>query len=241
MKKRFSLLDLFYPRRCVFCGRFLDKNVSEELCSDCAESLPYTLGGWKTAGEFFDYCASPLYYEGRAAEAVRKLKFSGKSARAVQLGRMLGRCARERCGEFEWVSFVPLSARRERRRGYCQARLLAEAAAKELGKPCVSLLKKHRDTPPQTGLKGAAARKANVSGAYTVPEPEKVSGRSVLLVDDVITTGATLSECTRMLLMAGANRVVCATVCKTRKKKPGPAARNKKASNLPGAGPVSGI
>ena len=214
-----KLLDLFYPRRCVFCGRILDKTVSGEACAACAAALPLTRGSWRTRGEFFDLCASPLYYEGPAEEAIRRLKFRGRSAVAGPLGKLLADCVREHCGDYDLIAFVPLSARRERERGYCQARLIAAAAAEALGGEAVPVLKKTRHTRANSGLRGAAARKANVSGAYKVTQPEAVSGRSVLLIDDVITTGATLSECARVLRMAGANRVVCATVCKTKRKK----------------------
>lgn len=217
MRERFSLLDLFYPRRCVFCGGLLDKNVLEGVCPDCAAVLPLTRGGWRTRGEFFDYCASPFYYEGIAAEAVKALKFRGRSGAGRRLGKLLVPCIRDRAGDWDIICYVPLSARRERERGYCQTRLLAEAAAKELGRPCVPALKRTRHTRPNSSLRGLAARRANVSGAFTVTDREAVSGRNVLLIDDVITTGATLGECARVLRMAGANRVVCATLCKVKK------------------------
>ena len=214
-----KLLELLYPRRCVFCGRILDKTVAGETCAACTAAMPQTAGGWRTKGEFFDYCASPLYYEGPAAEAIRRLKFRGRSAAAKPLGELLADCIREHGGDWDVLAFVPLSAKRERERGYCQARLIAEAAAARLGREVLPVLKKTRHTPANSGLRGEAARKANVSGAYAVTRPEAVSGRNVLLIDDVITTGATLSECARVLRMAGANRVVCATVCKTRKQR----------------------
>ena len=213
-----KLLELLYPRRCVFCGRILDKTVAGETCAACTAAMPHTAGGWRTKGELFDYCASPLYYAGPAAEAIRRLKFRGRSAAAKPLGELLADCIREHGGDWDVLAFVPLSAKRERERGYCQARLIAEAAAARLGREVLPVLKKTRHTPANSGLRGEAARKANVSGAYAVTRPEAVSGLNVLLIDDVI-TGATLSECARVLRMAGANRVVCATVCKTRKKR----------------------
>ncbi len=215
--KRFSLLELFYPRRGACCGRILDKTVEGETCPACAAALPLTRGGWRTKGEFFNFCASPLYYEGPAKEAIHRLKFRGRSAAAKPLGLLLADCIREHCGDWDLICCVPLSLRRERERGYCQAGLIAAAAAEALGREFLPVLKKTRHTPANSGLGGTAARKANVSGAYAVTRPEAVSGRTVLLIDDVITTGATLSECARVLRMAGANHVICATVCKTRK------------------------
>lgn len=218
-KHKFSLFELLYPRRCVFCGRILDKNASEDICRDCVLKLPYTGGDWKARGEFFEYCAAPLYYEGLAADAVRRFKFGGRSSYARLMGRMIGNCAAAHCaGEFDVITWVPISLRRMRKRGYCQARLLAQEAAKGLGADCVRLLKKRRHTPPQSTLHGLAERKANVSGAFVAACRDEIAGRDVLLIDDVITTGATLSECTRILLMAGANSVRCAVLCRAREK-----------------------
>lgn len=217
MKK--FIQNLVYPRRCVFCGEFLDKNFVEDICSVCRDKLPYTGKKCRTKGEFFTECISPLFYEGIAGETLRRFKFMGKTAYAGQLGRMTARCAEE-MGKGGWdiVTWVPISSRRMRKRGYCQAKLLARHSARELKLDCVRTLRKRRHTPPQSTLSGLAARKANISGAFVTVNRERIAGRSVLLIDDVVTTGATLGECTRMLLMAGAREVSCATVCKAVKK-----------------------
>ena len=98
------------------------------------------------------------------------------------------------------------------------AGMTQEEAAKALDIKCVRLLRKRRHTPPQSTLSGLAARKANISGAFCAVNKSGIAGASILLIDDVITTGATLSECTRMLLMSGARNVSCATLCKSTKK-----------------------
>lgn len=214
------MLGLIYPRRCVFCGQFLDKNVIGDICPGCVRTLPYTGAGFKTAGEFFSLCVSPLYYEGRAAEAVRGLKFRGKSSRARGMGGLIADCVKDKLeGEWDVLTYVPISSRRKRSRGYDQSRLLAEAAADKLKVKCERLLNKSRHTPPQSSLGGLSERKANISGAFEPAAREKISGKRVLLIDDIITTGATLTECARILLTAGANDVVCATLCKTRRRK----------------------
>ena len=217
MKK--LLESLIYPRRCVFCGTFLDKNSFEDICPDCREKLPYTKKKCKTKGEFFAECVSPLYYDGRARDALLRFKFMGKTSYSRQMGRMIADCVSENGkGGYDVITWVPISVRRMRKRGYCQAKLLAREAAKRLALDCRPLLKKRRHTPPQSTLSGLAARKANVSGAFKPVHSEQIAGRSILLVDDVTTTGATLAECTRILLMAGAREVNCATLCKSTKK-----------------------
>lgn len=217
MKKRIE--SLIYPHRCVFCEAFLDKNSFEDICPDCREKLPYTGKKCKSRGEFFAECLSPLYYEGSARDALRRFKFRGKSSYSRIMGKLIADCVRESGrGGYDIITWVPISARRMRKRGYCQAKLLAREAAKPLGLDCHRLLKKSRHTPPQSTLSGLAARKANVSGAFKAVAEDRIAGRSILLIDDVITTGATLAECTRILLMAGAREVSCATLCKSTKK-----------------------
>jgi len=106
------------------------------------------------------------------------------------------------------VSFLRL-----RHRGYSQSRILAEKTARLLGAETAALLRKRRYRPPQSRLTGEAARTANVSGAFAAIHPERFLGKRILLIDDVVTTGATLSECARVLLTEGASGVVCATLC----------------------------
>ena len=84
------------------------------------------------------------------------------------------------------------------------------------GIPCCRLLKKTRNNPAQSGTGGAEKRRANVSGVYTALKPEKIKGKSILLVDDIVTTGATLSECGRILLSAGSGEVRAVTVARKR-------------------------
>ena len=115
---------------------------------------------------------------------------------------------------FDLICWAPVSKRRRRKRGYDQGELLAREVAKRLGRECVPLLKKVRDTPAQSGLKDPSARRANVMGAYQVPHPALAAGKRILLVDDVVTTGETLSECAGTLLMAGAKEVFCVTLAK---------------------------
>lgn len=112
----------------------------------------------------------------------------------------------------DYLTFVPISRRRKWKRGYDQVALLADALSKETGLPVLGVLKKIRHTPPQSGLKSAPERRANVLGAYRVIRPEEVAGKRILLLDDIITTGATVSECARMLDMAGAAEITCAAL-----------------------------
>jgi len=161
-------------------------------------------------GAGFGCCAVPLRYEGVVREALLRFKFRGATGMAEGLGMLLAQCAAEELsGRFDAVTWVPVSEQRRRQRGCDQAQLLARAAARVWDVEPVRLLRKRRDNPPQSGL-GAPERRGNVRGVYEAVNEDQVRGRRVLLIDDIITTGATLAECARVLRDAGAADVVCA-------------------------------
>ena len=210
-----TILNLLFPPKCPFCGKVQD---APGICPACQTALPWTAGAEQeqTLPDKLR-CASPLWYEGPAREGMLRYKFQGAPGAADVLGGLVAECAAEHfAGEFDTVTYVPVSRRRLRRRGYDQARLLAEAAGRRWDTAPVTLLRKTGDNPPQSGLSDGAARRANVLGMY---EPSgDAAGKRILLVDDIVTTGATLCECARTLRQAGAASVVCVTVCRARQK-----------------------
>ena len=108
---------------------------------------------------------------------------------------------------FDILTWVPIGAKRKRKRGYDQVALIAEAVGAELQQTPVATLKKVKDVKPQSTMKDPAHRRANILGAFRCISPEAVAGKRVLLLDDIITTGSTVSECARILLTAGAKEV----------------------------------
>ena len=206
------LLDLLFPPKCAFCGRLVEEG---DVCAACAEALPFREGAAsvQVIGEGRYPCALAFYYEGPVRDGVRALKFGKKSWRARVFARYIAQTAAEELsGGFDAVSFVPVSLRRNFERGFDQARLLAEEAANIWGVKAEAVLRKGRHTRAQSSLQDAALRKTNVKGAYRVPHPERVRGRRFLLIDDVCTTGSTLSAAADALLEAGAAGVVCAVL-----------------------------
>ena len=123
--------------------------------------------------------------------------------------------AQEFSGEFDAVTWVPVSAKRLRKRGFDQARYLCASLCVDWHTAPQETLRKVRDNPPQSGLEDAAARRANVLGVYEPVSPADIAGKRFLLVDDILTTGATLGECVRVLKAAGAADVVCLTLAMT--------------------------
>ncbi len=205
-----GILNLLFPDKCVFCGKLTDKS---RVCEKCRDALPETTGR-RTAksGEFFNECIAPFYYLGIVRDSILRFKFHGKASYAQVYARYCSALIRERLsGKFDIITWVPVSRRRKRKRRYDQAELLAKAISFELGVPCVKTLKKIRHTPPQSTFTEAARRRANVSGAFRWNGNE-IQEKRILLIDDIITTGATMSECARVLLMAGAEDVLACTV-----------------------------
>ena len=211
MSLKEKLLDLFFPPRCAFCRR----TGMHGVCADCERTLPYAKVQL-CEGAGFGRCASPLLYEDAVRESLLRFKFHGAQSAAEGYGELLARCAAEELGgQFDTVTWVPVSKKREHERGYDQARLLAKATAKALGLPLTPTLHKQRNTQPQSGTGDAAKRRANIAGADRMNTGADVTGKRILLMDDIVTTGATLSECARVLGKAGAEQGVCATVARS--------------------------
>lgn len=212
MKLIDTLLDLLYPPRCPFCHRFLDGGM--RVCSRCERSLPYMpAGSLDRTFENLDECFSVLRYEGDVRKSLHRYKFGGVSAYAGCYAKLLAECIEDNAIYADVVTWAPLSARRLRERGYDQARLLAEGAAEYMETPCLPLLKKRRHNAAQSGTKSADERRRNVRGVYAGNKP--LDGMTVLLVDDIVTTGATLDECAGVLRKAGAAEILALTLACT--------------------------
>lgn len=210
-----NILDLLFPPKCVFCGKILPKGT-ECLCEKCNAGLPFTKGAQVSQkGEFYDECVSPLLYEGDVRKSILRFKFRGMTAYADCYGRLMAACIREHLsGRFDLITWVPLSSKRVKDRGYDQAMLLALAVALELDDVAVETLVKTANVQAQSTISDREMRRANVSGVYELKDKELIDGKHVLLIDDIITTGSTLAECARVLLMSGAESVVCATLAR---------------------------
>ena len=205
------ILGLLFPPKCVFCRKLLAKEETD-FCHSCRENAPEFekspfqlsfVAGW----------TSVWYYKGAARCSLLRYKFSGRRSYAGAYGRALAmKLQKEGADNFDVLSFVPIAFARKIKRGYDQVALLAEEVGKELKVPAVKTLRKIRNTPPQSGIQNVARRRANVLGAYRCVDAAAVRGKRVLLLDDVLTTGATASECARVLLTAGAKEVFCATL-----------------------------
>ena len=211
-----SVLDFLFPPKCMFCRKVLPVG-QRGCCSICEQKLIQDLPPRR--GVNFTTCYAPMIYEGTVRDALIRFKFRDRPGYATELGKILADCIRENLsGQYDIITWVPVSEKRLKQRGYDQAMLLAMAAALALDDVAVETLKKRKDTPAQSSLDGADQRRTNVIDAYEIVDPELVAGQRILLIDDIITTGATLEEASRTLKRAGAVSVVAAAVAKTQNK-----------------------
>jgi ComF family protein len=198
---------------CTACGRpFLDGAGEDHLCGACLTRRPHFLGARAWA------CYPAREDENHPLrEVVQRFKYGRK----VSLGKPLGRLMASGCSKFfpgtsfDLVIPVPLHPRRLRWRGFNQAVILAREVGRLRGlRVDPFILLRSRETPPQTQLSEDERRK-NVRAAFVVNPARSIQGKSLLLIDDVYTSGATVNECSRTLLRAGAKEVQVLTLART--------------------------
>jgi ComF family protein len=203
-----TALDFFFPPRCIACGC-----VGSLFCSACQAVIPFPPPVTEPGSVLVERRAT-AEYGGAVQKAIHALKYKGQRAYAEPLGQRLADELARSSWQPTLVTAIPLHKTRLRTRGYNQSALLAQAFSRRAGLPFEPVaVQRLRDTPPQVGL-GASERQANVSGAFGA-EKRMVQNQRVVIVDDVCTTGATLCECARALLEAGAAQVWGLTVART--------------------------
>lgn len=201
---------LLFPPKCVLCRRLLGRE-EQDLCADCRrETQP--LPDKRTRYPHLAKVTGLWYYKENVRKSLLLFKFYGHRSYARSYGRLLAQKLREADIPFDVLSWIPISLPRLWKRGYDQSRLLAQALGKELNVTPVKTLVKFRHVKPQSRYKNAPQRRANILGAYRCICPEDIRGKRILLVDDIVTTGATSGECARTLLAAGAKSVSLAVV-----------------------------
>lgn len=198
-------------RLCTVCGERVLTPHGDAICGECRMEAPP-----------FVRAAAYGSYDGGLRELIHLLKYGRVRPAAGVLGRMLAEVIQGFGSEFRSAMVVPVPLHRSklRQRGFNQAEEIARAALKKLSRSelllAAGVLERKRATESQTGLTDHQ-RQENVRGAFVVAAPELIKDRDVLLVDDVFTTGATVSECARLLRRRGAERVFVATVARVLK------------------------
>jgi ComF family protein len=221
-------IDLFYPRLCLACSRNLYAH-EHDICWPCLYRLPRThfhrMADNPLERLFWGRMdvkavTSLLYFtkSGMTQQLLHKLKYKGMRQVGHKLGRLLGDEMRhsDRFADLHAILPVPLHPEKEKKRGYNQSLVIAEGLAEALQLPALpkALVRPHF-TETQT-RKGRLERWENVESAFLCTNPATLAGKNVLLVDDVLTTGATLEACGRLLQQAGAQVWMATLACAMR-------------------------
>lgn len=227
-----SIKAILWPQRCIFCSELIFWN-KEKTCDRCKNSLPYVTGkicqkcgcskdncSCTSSILYYDSAAAPFYYEDSVKKALIRMKFSQRKEYAEAFSEYMLRTLRERYqGEkFDVILCVPLHKNDRRKRGYNQSELLSRYISEKSGIQYKGdVLEKIYRTKMQMSQSGIE-RSGNLLGAFNVKTGAAVENKSVLLIDDIKTTGATASECGKMLYLAGAERVCILSCAVTRKR-----------------------
>ena len=202
-----SALRALFPTRCALCGR-----EGDLICVSCQKTFPPRLDPDSPPKLTAIRAARSVWpYEGSVREIVRKYKYNGLSSLAPVLAEQMVDVFTEWNIYVNVVAYVPIHPSRLRERGFDQAERLARELSQLVGVPPVSAVVRERETAVQARAMSAAQRADNVRGAFSVPDSDLVRRADVLLIDDVLTTGATLSEAARALRRAGARTVYALT------------------------------
>lgn len=211
------LQELLFPRKCILCGSILSRDETD-FCRVCRTQTPAHPGRRQIPG--IDGIYVVWNYAGPVRDSLLRFKFRGRRDYGSGYGRLLAMALLLEREQADCVTWVPVSSQRKRTRGYDQAELLARAVGKELNLPVVSTLEKVRHNPAQSGLSEPEARRKNVVGVYRGRQEEIRRHPRVILIDDILTTGATAGECARVLRAMGAKRVVLGAMAGSGNKEP---------------------
>lgn len=230
-----ALKAILWPQRCIFCGDLIFDNA-KCTCEKCLDSLPYVSGkicfkcgreksecACSSATLYYDKAIAPLYFENNVRKCIHGLKFRMYKDYAQPLSEymtdVMGKYYNDE--NFDFIVCVPLHEKDKRKRKFNQSEELARHISRKTGIEFkANLIKKIYRTDKQSGTRDFE-RFGNVFGVFDIDKKENLDGKNILLIDDVETTGSTLSECGKMLFLAGAQKVCCLSVAVTKIKKKG--------------------
>lgn len=229
MKKSIEsfILSLF-PRRCAYCGRVISSD--RMMCIRCEKELPRIEGvvcckcgrgkekcTCKGAENYFESIAAPFYYEGCVRHGVHMFKFRNGFRNYEAYSLEMSEAVKKRFGNivFDYITEVPMTEKSRKKRGYNQCFYLAKGISDNLGIEHKSpVISKIYNTKVQHETH-YYFRKGNLTGAFDVPDPYCVKDKTILLCDDIATSGETLNECAKMLWLYGAKEVYCIALALT--------------------------
>ncbi len=221
------ITDLFFPAKCLICNK-----ISQNICIDCINKIQEVINQTcpncnklSKYGAYCNRCKKNKYISGIIAfgyfrnpilkKVIYELKYEGVFSVSDQLAGMLTKTILKEDIIFDIISFVPISKKSLRHRGYNQSELIANSLSEYFKKPVFSLLTKTKETKSQVGLSGKE-RRNNLFDAFIINEKNsnKLIGKKILIIDDVCTTGSTLNECAKILKNGGAKKIHGAVIAK---------------------------
>ncbi len=216
-----------FPNVCPVCSQII--KADKLLCEKCSALLVYPSqkkGACKICSFSKELCpcrkyihysrfSAPFRFEGEVRRALHRIKFRNKTDKIEAFARLTANSIIQRGIDktTDFVTFIPMSEASFAQRGYNQAQLLAQRVSQYINKPCLPVLLKLRETPTQHSLP-LHRRRGNLLGAFEVfPEDaDKINGKRILVIDDIVTGGMTMNEAAKTLLIFGAEDVYCAAV-----------------------------
>ncbi|MFC1557279.1 ComF family protein [candidate division KSB1 bacterium] len=211
-----AIIDFVYPRLCLTCRNSIPDEKTL-ICGKCWHGINRNSRHIVTSGarfipgkKYFSFISWRFKYSDVMREAVRLFKFNDYHSLYRRFGEEMAETVRNipELSRADALVPVPLHKARQRERGYNQSELLARTVSEFTGIPLHSSLLRIRNNRPQSLISGRKEKIENVRGIFEVRSPEEVNGKRIILVDDVVTTGATVNECSRVLAGAGAEQVM---------------------------------
>lgn len=231
-----QFFDMLFPGgiKCIFCGDELKSDSHNQTCPKCYKKLPFIYRACPRCGSptsanntavckncknnnfHFKQATSPFVYVEPISQIVHKIKFTNKSYPISALTRFMLECYATKAWKIDYVTYVPIHATRKRERGFDQSKILAEEFCKVLNLPLLDLCTKVKNNLPQAQLT-FSYRHANVLGAYEFNKEHQktIKNKNILIIDDIMTTGATANAVSEVVMKAGAKACYILTLAHT--------------------------
>lgn len=204
-----NITDLIFPKKCIYC-----KKQGEYICSSCFSNLEIVFRN-NIKGKTYDSFIYLDNYKNKTRNNLINIKFNYKTYILNGFVEIIFKNERiiEYLKELDYITFVPMTKKKEARRGFNQSKYLAQKLSNNFKIPCIEAILKTKKNKTQSLLK-RKERFANVKDVYKVNDSFVVKGKSFVLVDDIYTTGATIDECSRVLKQKGAKRICILVIAK---------------------------
>lgn len=216
-----KIIKLIYPNICGFCNKIISE---EYTCKSCKEKLQYICESEKQyvpVNSNFDVLVCAYKYKGIVRTKILQYKFKNSKYLYTSLSERLLKLLLRYKDEIDYVVPVPIHKKRYFKRGYNQSELIAKFISKNIGITLLkNVIKKVQNTKPQS-LLSASSRRQNVSNAYKIMDTKRIANKTILLIDDIYTTGATVNECSKVLKESGVKKIIVATIAKSTAEKQG--------------------